>query len=179
MKKLEQVINDHREEFDSDLPSEGHFGRFEALLDAQAPISMPARSHRKHLRIAAIILVLISASVMVFDHTTNRVRTMLFSDEQSALTSDLQDAIHYYDNKTAQQLSQITKLATSPTQAAELKNSAINAVRSLDNNTAELSSELKNNPGNEQILTAISRNQRMKDEILSGIIRQLTPTLTN
>ena len=60
MARIEQFIREHRSDFDMQEPDEGHFGRFAALLDQQESKPVHMINRGKILRIAAVILLLIS-----------------------------------------------------------------------------------------------------------------------
>ena len=84
MSNLQKFIRDHQSEFDEAEPSAGHFDRFSARLDEQTVIHPVARNRSQMLKIAALILVLISVSLMVFDLVTREIRDRFAAGKQGS-----------------------------------------------------------------------------------------------
>ena len=178
MPNLEKYIKDHRDEFDSNEPEPDHFRRFEQRLNGQ-PELKPIRHNRyRLLKIAALIIMLISVSVFVFDFATREIRERFAAEKQGReLPVEIREAVQYYDNQTRTQLAAITKLAANREDASVLNTSALKEISNLDATTEELKNSLAGNPGNEHILDAIIRNQRMKETMLTNIITQLSQSV--
>ncbi|MEI7724162.1 MAG: hypothetical protein WCK09_03610 [Bacteroidota bacterium] len=177
MPNLQKFIRDHQSEFDDAEPSAGHFDRFAARLDA-LPVTRPvARTRSQMLKIAALILVLISVSVMVFDLATREIRDRFAMAKQgSELPLEIREAVQYYDNQSGKQMATLQSLTANHADAVALNASALKEIRSLDATTNELKKSLTENPGNERILDAIIQNQQMKETMLNNIITQLSPS---
>ena len=175
MSNLEQYIKDHLDEFESNEPEPGHFRRFEDRL-AKRPELSPSRYNRSLvLKIAALIIVLISVSVFVFDFATREISERFAAEKQGKeLPLELREAVQYYDNQVNTQIATIHKLTANHEDAGALNASALKEIQSLDVTTEDLKRSLNANPGNEHILDAIIRNQRMKETILNTIITQLS-----
>jgi hypothetical protein len=175
MTNLEKYIKDHHGEFDSHEPEPGHFKRFEDRLAAR-PELRPSRHNRSLvLRIAALIIVLVTVSVFVFDFATREFRERLAAERQGVeLPLEIREAVQYYDSQTKTQMATLNKLAVNQEDAGSLNSSALNEINILDAATDELKKSLAENPGNEVILDAIIRNQQMKENMLNTIITQLS-----
>jgi hypothetical protein len=127
------------------------------------------------MKIAAVIILLIATSVFVFDFATREIRERFAASNQGKeLPVEIREAVQYYDNQTTSQLATLNKLAASHDEAGAPGASALEEIRSLDATTEELKKSLAGNPGNEQILDAIIRNQQMKETMLKTIIAQLS-----
>jgi len=174
MTDLQKFISDHRTEFDDLEPDPDHFRRFEKKLK-KLPASRTLTSNRHQmLRIAALILVLISVSVFVFDLATREIREWYGTQtSRLELPKDVDEAIQYYDNQITQQLGEIRKLAGENTAGREVSASALKEIGMLDDNTNELKRCLLQNPNNERLLAALIQNQQMKEGILSNIVTKL------
>jgi hypothetical protein len=175
MSDIQKLFRDHRDEFDDAEPPDGHFERFAARLHEE-PAVMPVR-HRpaRMLKIAAAIIILITGSVAVFDLATREIRERYANDgKEHDLPVEIREAVQYYDNQAATQLAMLNKMADSQVDAHDAGASALREISSLDATTAELKMALQENPGNERILDAIVRNQRMKEIMLNTIINQLS-----
>ena len=175
MTDLKKFIHDHRDEFDDMEPDPNHFNRFEERLSAMSSIRPVPVNRFQMLRIAALILVLISVSVFVFDLATREIRERFGAQTaRLELPVDVKEAILYYDNQSAKQLAEISKLAGNNPAGRELSASAMKEIDKLDENTNELKGSLLQNPNNERLLAALIQNQQMKDGILSNIVSKLT-----
>ncbi|MCX6305773.1 MAG: hypothetical protein NT040_12490 [Bacteroidetes bacterium] len=175
MSNLEKYIKVHRDEFDSDEPEPGHLNRFEGLLAAQPGLKTPGHHRAPMLKIAALIVILITGSVVVFEFATREIRDRYATYKQGTeLPAEIREAVQYYENQTNTQIATIHKLASNHKDAGSVSASALNEIQSLDAATDELKKSLAENPGNEQILDAIVRNQQVKETMLNTIIMQLS-----
>jgi len=175
MPNLEKYIKDHLDEFDSNEPADGHFERFQERLPKQAELTMMVHNRTRLLKVAALIIILISVSVFLVEFAGREIRERFASANQGTeLPTEIREAILYYDNQTHAQLGTLNKLTASNPGALSLSESALVEMRNLDKSTADLKVIFLSNPGNENILDAIIRNQQMKETILKNIIHQLS-----
>ena len=177
MSNLRKFVKEHRVEFDDTEPSAGHFERFAARLDNQ-PVTRSLTSNRSQmLKIAALIIVLITGSVLVFDFVTRGIREQFAAEKSGTeLPLEIREAAQYYDNQTSMQIATLHKLTAIHEDAGALNASALKEIQSLDATTSELKKSLAGNPDNERIFDAIIRNQQMKETMLNTIITQLSPS---
>jgi hypothetical protein len=175
MSDLQKFIRENRDEMNDAEPSAGHFERFAARLEEHPGIHSPGRTRSQMLKVAALVVILITVSVFVFDFATREIRERFAKGNiGSELPVEIREAVQYYDNQAATQLATINKLAAYNNSLGDPGTSALKEIRSLDATTEELKRSLAGNPGNEQILDAIIRNQRMKETMLNTIIIQLS-----
>lgn len=175
MTDLQKFIREHRAEFDDAEPSTGHFERFASQLDEQPVVRSIARGRSQMLKVAAMIIVMVSVSVFVFDLATREIRDMFASEKQETeLPLEIREAVLYYDNQSRTQIAALHKLAVNNEDADALSASALKEIQGLDATTNELKKSLAENPGNEHILDAIVRNQQMKETMLKTIITQVS-----
>lgn len=175
MSNLEKFIREHQSEFDDAEPSTGHFERFTARMDVQPVTRSLGRNHSQMLKVAALIVILITGSVFVFDFATRELRERFASKQQGQeLPLEIREAFQYYDNQTTTQLATLHKLVANRNDAGTLGVSTLKEIQSLDAVTDELKKSLAGNPGNEHILDAIIQNQQMKESMLNTIITQLS-----
>ena len=178
MQKLDKYIKDHLDEFDSCDPEPHHFKRFEDRLAEQPVLKPSGRDRSLLLKIAALIIILITVSVFVFDFATREIRERFAAEKQgSELPVEIREAVQYYDNQTNTQIATLHKLAANREDAGTLSASAVKEIQSLDATTDELKKSLAENPGNEHILDAIIRNQQMKQAMLTNIITKLSQSI--
>jgi hypothetical protein len=176
MSDLQKFIREHQDEMNDAEPTAGHFERFAARLEEQSVgIHPPGRTRSQVLKVAALIVMLITVSVFVFDFATREIRERFANGNKGTeLPVEIREAVQYYDSQAATQLATINKLAANNTSTGAPGVSALQEIRSLDATTEELMRSLDGNPGNEHILDAIIRNQRMKETMLNTIIIQLS-----
>lgn len=174
MTDLEKFMVDHRDEFDAYEPAQGHFERFGQRL-ASKPVVEPALRQPVMLKIAAIILLMITVSVFVFDLAGRAISDRFASGRQGGeLPLEIRQAVQYYDNQTDTQLAALHKLAALQHEPGGISEAAVKEIRDLDAATAELKKLLAGNPGNERILDAIIQNQQMKESVLNTIISRVS-----
>jgi len=175
MSNLEKLIRDHRAGFDSEEPAAGHFRRFEDRLESLRAESRVLPTRYSALRVAALILILITVSVVAFDAATSGLRDWFSAGKgQSGLPAEIRDAMKYYDDRATLQIATIRELAMNREDAAAISASALREIGHLDAGSEELKRSLAANPGNEMLLDAIVRNRQMKENMLMTIIRQLS-----
>jgi hypothetical protein len=170
MDKLEQFILDNRESFETAEPSPGHFDRFREKLDDRFGQSRTDSNRSLFLKIAAGFLILVAASVFSLDYAIQWVKDS--SGSSASLPSELQEAVNYYDATATEHLNNIQKLACCGQDSHKLYSMASGELKSLDDNSRELTNTLKENP-DERVKDALIRSQQMKEEVMKNVIRQM------
>lgn len=173
MDNFEKYFQEHRDEFDDQEPSSGHFQRFEEKYNdafGEPPVSI---NRSLLLKIAAGILILLTVSVFLFDFSFHRLRNMYNEHAGTQVPSEIQQAEQYYMNSASDRIGQISKLACCGQDTKMISADASESVRDLDNNDAELKKAMAENPNNERIQAAFIQNQQMKKTIVDNVIRQM------
>jgi len=174
MNNLDKLIQENRDQFDGIEPLDGHFERFREKLGiaGQPAVTMPSRFSM--LKVAAVILVIITGSILVFDMATRSIRERFSSARAGVeMTAEMTEAVQYYDARAMTQLKVVRKLANNPEQANLINDNATKEMQSLDENTRELQKSLAENPNFERIQAAIIQNQQMKEGIMNTIVSHL------
>ena len=173
MDNLEKFITENRELFDDALPPEGHFSRFESKLDQQSLNSGRSFDRYFLLKIAAGLLILLTVSVYIFDFAADHLSKSLTGENKSGVVStEIQDAINYYDDAASTKLGQINKLACCGQDTHNVYSMASEELRSLNANSEELKKMLAKNP-DERVQAAIIQNQKMKEKVMSDLVDQM------
>ncbi len=175
MNELERYITENRAGFDSDEPAPGHFHRFEQKLDSMHPQRgvLPGRSHL--LKIAATILLVVTAGALAIDLSSHLLRDRFaVAGGEGDLPLEIREAMQYYDSRAAEQVKTLNRLSAGISGTGDAGKAADGQLRALDASTVELRRSLSADPGNEQILDAIVRNQQMKETVLNTLITSLT-----
>ena len=151
MSKLINFAREHRAEFDELEPSAGHLERFAARLNEQPETLLSGRGRSQALKIAAVIVALITGSIFVFDLVTREIRDRFSAEQQGKeLPLEIREAIQYYENQSSTQITTIHKLAMARQGADDLVSSAMKNIQGINDATDELEKSLSENPGNEQ-----------------------------
>ena len=147
MNNLEKLIQKNRDQFDGVEPLDGHLERFRERLGLDAQPAVPALSRFSLLKVAAVILIIITGSILVFDLATKSIRESFSSGKTSiGMTAEMNEAVQYYDARALAQLKEVRKLANDPLQADQINENAIKEMQSLDESTGELRKSLTENP---------------------------------
>jgi hypothetical protein len=171
---LEKLIQENRDQFDSMEPLDGHFERFSERLGLSDEKIIAPSSRFSMLKVAAVILVIITGSVIVFDLATRSIREKFASTVAvKQMPEELSEAVQYYDARATAQLREVHKLANSPEQAVIINEDAVMAMNNLDEDTRELQQSLAENPNCERLQAAIIQNQQMKEGIVNNIVNTL------
>lgn len=165
--RLEDFVNRHREEFDSELPARDLWKEI-----GQQPVTPAKKIFRLFTRtqVAASLLVLTSAAILFFlvQRTSVEQNTI---QPSPATTLSAQGATPVYE----QQLDEISKVVT--VKQARLKEiekanpvlykTFTGALQQLNSSYQELEKELTTNPNKELLLEAMIQNLSLQQELLN------------
>jgi hypothetical protein len=174
MDKLDKFISENASLFNDSEPDPGHFERFSEKLDRESG-TVDFRIRRSlMLKIAAGILVLITATVLVFDLAVNRIhKSFETAGAGSGITNEIKDAMTYYEGLTKSRMGEFNKLACCGEEQAHLNSLVSTELNGLDANIAELKQALQTNPDNEKLQAALIQNQQAKNQVLDNMISQM------
>lgn len=173
MTNLDQFIRDNRSAFDDEEPPEGHFERFAMRMEQTPEVALPAFGRSRLLRVAALILLVITVSAVFFEYIARQAGSALLADQSTEMNRELLDAIHFYDEDAEGQLEHLYRLTSGKPDAVEITGSMQQELNNLDASVHDLKKALDENPGNERIYAAIIINRQMKSTILTQIINRL------
>ena len=177
MDKLEKFISENAGLFNDSEPDEGHFSRFSEKLERESGAGSLRINRNLMLKIAAGLLILITATVLVFDLGVKRIsKTIGNYSAEGVLTNEIRDAMIYYDGQTKTRLGEFNKLACCGEEKVRLNSMASAELDNLDANITELKQALKQDPENERVQAALIQNQQMKNQVLDNMINQLKKT---
>ncbi|MEI6889423.1 MAG: hypothetical protein ACOYM0_13090 [Bacteroidales bacterium] len=173
MNNLDKLIQENRLQFDDTEPPDGHFERFSEKLGTWE--RMPSAPSRfGFVKVAAVIIVIITGSVMVFDLATRSIRDRFTASESGfGMTAEMTEAIQYYDARAMSQIKEVDKLANDPAEAGRINKEAMKEIEALDENTRDLQKSLAENPNCERLQAAVIQNQQMKEGIMNTIVSNL------
>ncbi len=172
MEPLEKYFKENRHAFDDQEPNEGHFERFMGKMDADQGNKRFLPSRNSLLRIAAVVLLFITAGVFVIDFALNKARSTETGNGAS-LNPELRDALQYYETRTSDRLVEFRKLACCGEQQVRLNSLVTGELNVLEANSKELKQELSKDPENEMVQAALIKNHQMKEQVVENMIHQL------
>jgi hypothetical protein len=174
MKELEKYVKENLDLFNDAEPDPDHFEKFRKKLELNSDRDITFHRPGTMLKIAAVILIFLTVTVFIFDHSIHGLRKMLIPETATIVfPADVSDAMQYYSQQATQGMNEIDQLAGSNQKGQQLINMAMNDLKSLDANTSELTKAYRENPDDERITSAIIRNQQMKETVVKNIIQQM------
>lgn len=165
--RLEDFVNRHREEFDSELPERDLWKGI-----AQQPARPVKRTFRSFTRmqVAASLLILANAAILFFLIQRTSIEQNTIQPSPST-TQSQPGAAPIYE----QQLDEISKVVT--VKQARLKEiekanpvlykTFTSALQQLNSSYQDLEKELKTNPNKETLLEAMIQNLSLQQELLN------------
>lgn len=166
MKKLEDFMHEHRDEFDSKLPSLELWDKIESKLEEE----------KKHVRkinlwrisgAVAAVLVLALIGTFMLNKTTTHDKYANVSDPE---LKELLETEAYYAKKVSYQMKEINKCYQI---YPELKSDIENDLNELDDMYQELENDLKDDFYNREVIEAMIQNNRLKLEMVDRVLDQI------
>ncbi|MFC2115817.1 hypothetical protein ACFLTU_05040 [Bacteroidota bacterium] len=167
MNKLDNYIQTNRDKIDGFEPSEGHMEKFRKKL-YPAPIPFYARLPYG-LKVAAVLLLVAISSVLIYEQSKlfyiSRHKTL-----QENVPGEFGEAQIYYTSLIDEKHSEIDQMNISDPEQKELLMKELVEMDRLFHNIQE---DLKTNPKDERILSAMITHYQMKLEVMGQILYQL------
>jgi len=177
MQKIEEKIRNNREKFDHADPPAGHFEKFQEKVQT---MNAPAKKGIQRgfiIRVAAVIIVLITVSITLLTINNDLFHRSLFSESNAGeIPEELQEVQYYYTSLADQKLDEINALAASDEEATKVKELALQEMNALETTNEQLEEEYKESGNNDRILNAIINNYRIMTKLLDHIITEMDQT---
>ncbi|MBN2214327.1 MAG: hypothetical protein JW723_08785 [Bacteroidales bacterium] len=164
MKKLEDIIRRNAGFFNSEEPSANHFEKFLKKLDDSQHNVKKERFIRilTHVASVAAVFLLIVSIILL------RQQSLDHGTKQS-LPSEVTEIDKYFQYQIESNLRTLnSSLEKCPVQKKNMQT----CFRELDRSFMTIHNDLKENPGNEQVLNALVNHYQTKLEIMEQIMRQ-------
>jgi len=169
MKNIDEIISSNRDFFEDQEPSEGHLDRFSRKLEVRFGATTTIRSIVPYLLKAAVVTLLITlSSLWTWDHFIRPDRSRMTLGDVSPQYREVENYYIHQVNLMESEIGSIT-LSGDPEQR-EMLNAEL---RSMDSVYVQLQKELKANPDDERIISAMIEHYQTKLEVLSYIVNQL------
>jgi len=172
MSLLEEKIKKNRDSLDAAEPTPGHLERFEkrlGVLHDTRSIDNAVRV-RRAWRVAAVIIVLLGASITLYLLNPGRFSNSLAANP---LPPEIQEVKMYYQFEAQKKLDQVQQCAVSPDQADLIKQIAQQELLELDSNSANLENQLRNDNDNKRVKDALILNYKTRADLIEDIIKKV------
>jgi hypothetical protein len=159
MKNIEEIIRESRNLFEDQEPIEGHLDRFNWKLEK--------RLHSNLLRAAVVTVLVTLSSLWTWDHFIRADRGMTLGD----VSPQYKEVESYYVHQVGLMEGELknSDFGNNPAQKKEFQKE----LRSMDSTYVLLQKELKANPNDDRIITAMIEHYQTKVEVMGYIINQL------
>jgi len=169
MKTIEELVRSSRNFWDDQEPGDGHFERFSVKLELRRQAMAPKRSIVPYLLRAAVVTLLVTlSSLWTWDHFIRPDSKRMTLGQVSPQYKEVEN---YYIHQVSLMQDEIvnTDLQNSP----EQKEMLISELQSMDSVYVSLQKELKANPNDERIISAMIEHYKTKLEVMTYIVDQL------
>jgi len=169
MKNIEDIIRNNREIFEEEEPAEGHFDRFNKKLIQRFHSGTFKRSIVPYLLKAAVVTLLVTlSSLWIWDHFLSPANKRMTLGDVSPQYREVEN---YYIHQVSLLENEIktVKLSEDP----EHNKMLTSEMRSMDSVYVQLQKELKTNPGDDRIISAMIEHYQTKLEVMTYIVNQL------
>ncbi len=169
MKDIEKLIRENKGAFDSYEPSDGHFERFTAKLEAHTYVA-PARVNlTPYLLKAAVVAILVTISSMwVWEKVVSPDANRMTLGEVSP---EYQQVEHYYVQQVNMMENELTTLDIISNE--DQNKMLMDELAEMDDMYVELQKDLNTNPNDERVINAMIAHYQRKIEVMNYILSQL------
>jgi hypothetical protein len=168
MKNIEEIIRDNKGHFDMNEPIDGHLDRFSWKLEKRLHGNATRRSIVPYLLRAAVVTLLVTfSSLWAWDTFIRSDKGMTLGD----VSPQYKEVENYYLHQVNLMEGELQNVdfGNNPEQKEILQKE----LRSMDSTYVQLQKELKANPNDERIISAMIEHYQMKIDVLSYIVNQL------
>lgn len=164
-KRLEDFINNNRQEFDDLEPGANLWGRIEAELPAQFQEEEKKKKEAKTfslgfvLRVAAAVIVVMGACFFYYVNSQKPATISL-----AAINPEYAKQQVHYTSMIANQRTELKSIATTDPQ---LYKEFTTELAKMDSTYKKLNKDLVTSPNQEAVLRAMIRNLQMQTEVLN------------
>ena len=175
MKTIEEIVRGRNNFWNDQEPEEGHFERFSVKLELRRHAKMSKRSIVPYLLRAAVVTLLVTlSSLWTWDHFIRSDSSKMSLGEVSPQYREVEN---YYIHEVNLMENEIvnTDIHNSP----EQKEMLISELKSMDSVYVSLQKELKTNPNDERVISAMIEHYQTKLEVMTYIVNQLETIRNN
>ena len=174
MKRLEDFIEENREQFEDGHPGRNHEEKFMQLLNEQSGLKTANQFARINawLKVAAAILIVAGFALGILSVVRNSGGHLQQADTQ--LPIEIVEMEQYYTSLTREKLTRIETLAGSGPEADKVKSMLNAEIANLNQTSASLKSEYLKGNQDARLVDAIKNNYRIISGLLDKVVEQLS-----
>jgi hypothetical protein len=165
MKKLENFIHEHRDEFDANLPSPELWSQIESKLDT--PKKSISIIWKISSAVAAVLVIAMISTFMLVSNNTPKTEYTNVSDPE---IRQLLETDAYYAREVSVQLEEINRCYKI---YPSLKDDIEMDLNELDNMYNALKDDLNDNFYNREVIEAMIQNNRTKLKMVNRVLTQI------
>ena len=172
MSELEEKIKNERAFFNAHEPKPGHKERFIDMLESEPAFKKSRNLNAVWIRVAASLIILLSASYMVFNFLTennSKAQNVLLIE----YNEDFENILTYYDQKAIEKVEELEKLTSDSEQAEMIKKAVQNQFEDIDISMAAIEKDYQKDPDNEKLKAAMINSKRNKLKVMDQVMKQL------
>lgn len=175
MKTIEEIVRNSKNFWDDQEPEGGHFERFSLKLELRRQANIPKRSIVPYLLRAAVVTLLVTlSSLWTWD---NFIRPESSRMSLGEVSPQYREVENYYIHEVSLMENEIVN--TDIHNSTEQKEMLISELKSMDSVYVSLQKELKTNPNDERIISAMIEHYQTKLEVMTYIVNQLETIRNN
>lgn len=162
MKKLEDFMREHKDDFDSKLPSSNLWDKIESKMEKKKTKTISF--WKISSAVAAILVLAVIGAYMLNNPNNNRNKYANVSDPELL---NLLETEAYYAKKVSTQMNEINKCYKI---FPELKNDIESDLNDLGSMYQELEEDLNDNFFNKEVIEAMIQNNRIRLEMVDRVL---------
>jgi hypothetical protein len=175
MKTLEEIIKSDKEIWNSAEPSEGHFERFGVKLELRMKAKNAPKNIAPYLLRAAVVTLLITlSSLWTWDHFIKHDSKKM---TLSQVSPQYREVENYYIRQVNLMENEIKDFVIND--VPEQKTILMKELQSMDTVYVALQKELKTNPDDERVISAMIEHYQNKLDVMTIIVNQLKEIRSN
>lgn len=165
MKKLEDFVREHKDEFDSKLPSPDLWDKIENELEGKKPRVL--KLWKLSAAIAAVLVIALATTLVLKPDNSTKLKYANVSDPELL---NLLETEAFYAKKVNFQMREINKCYDI---YPDLKQDLESDLNELDNMYKELRNDLNDNLYNREVIEAMIQNNRIRLEMVDRVLNQI------
>ncbi len=165
MKKLEDFIHEHRDEFDAQLPSLDMWDKIEGQLEKKKGRTI--NLWKVSVAVAAVLVIAFLGTFLLKNQEGELNRFANVSDPQM---KELLETEAYYASQVSSKMNEINNCYKI---FPELKGDIETDLNELDTMYKELEKDLNDNFYNKEVIEAMIQNNRLKLEMVDRVLNQI------
>ena len=169
MKNIEDIIISNKAFFEDAEPSSGHMERFNRKLEIRFQTNKIKRSIVPYLLKAAVVTLLVTlSSLWTWDHFIRSGSNRMTLGQVSPQYKEVENYYVHQVNMMEDEIVNVD-LKNNPEQKALL----LKEMNSMDSTYVSLQKELKANPNDDRIISAMIEHYQTKLDVMTYIVNQL------